>query len=487
MCTLKRVAGFCVRPRRRSAWTRLHSWQGIQNPNRLDIALRNGSPTRRRSGVSGPTPAPVYAMARFVDFSRGVEVTERRRVADWATDWDHLGRQYHEEAIDVWEELRSRCPVAHTQRFGGAWLPVNYSDVFAVAHDTVTFSSQNATVVDVPPENPIVLPPITLDPPEQTSYRRLMLPLFTPSAVARYVPDVEALCHSLIDSFIGDGRADAGADYAQYVPVMVTAKLLGLPDSDSDQFTAWIHDFIERGPNEPEVGAAAVREVLSYFREQLAFRREHPGDDITSLLAEATLNGESLHDRIKASMLFVLLIGGIDTTWTTLGGALCHLAKHPDDQARLRHDPGLLDTAVEEFLRFYAPVEIGRVATRDAEVGGCPVAKGDYVWLSFPAANRDPAAFPDADRFVIDRSVNRHLAFGVGVHRCLGSNLARMELKVGVATWLERVPPFRIEDGKTVEWTTGGIVRGPRIIPVAFEQVVGPAARPAELHSSTVR
>jgi cytochrome P450 len=395
-------------------------------------------------------------------------VTDRPHVADWATDWDHLGRQYHEEAVAVWEELRGRCPVAHTPRFGGAWLAVNYADVMAVTHDTATFSSRETNLYDVRPQRLLVMPPISLDPPEQTSYRQLLLPMFTPSAVEHLAPQVEALCHRLIDAFIDTGHADAGGDYAQHVPVLMTARLLGLPESDADRFRAWIHDMIERGQSEPEVGAQAIRELLSYFREQLAHRRENPGDDVTSLLANAEVNGEPLDERTRAAMLLLMLIGGVDTTWTALGASLWHLATHPEDQARLRQQPELLDTALEEFLRFYSPVEIGRIATRDTMVGGCPIAEGDRFWLAFPAANRDPVEFPDADQFVIDRQPNRHVAFGVGAHRCLGSNLARMEMKVAIATWLQRVPPFRLRADTTVEWTTGGNVRGPRVIPITF-------------------
>jgi hypothetical protein len=211
---------------------------------------------------------------------------------------------------------------------------------------------------------------------------------------------------------------------------------------------------------EPQVGAQAIRELLSYFREQLAHRRDHPSD-VTTLLDNAEVNGEPLDERTRAAMLLLLLIGGIDTTWTALGASLWHLTTHPDDQARLRQQPELVDTALEEFLRFYAPVEIGRIATRDTILSGCPIAAGDQMWLSFPAACRDPAEFPDADQFVIDRQPNRHVAFGAGVHRCLGSNLARMEMKVAIATWLQRVPTFRLREDTTVEWTTSGNVRGP--------------------------
>lgn len=195
--------------------------------------------------------------------------------------------------------------------------------------------------------------------------------------------------------------ADAGRDYAQHVPVFVTARLLDLPATDGEQFRGWVHDIVELGPGDVERSIQATREALSYFRDQLADRRAQGGDDVTTLIANGEIDGVPVPEKLQAAMLLLLLLGGIDTTWSALGSALLHLATHPEDQARLRAEPKLLDTAVEEFLRFYAPAEIGRLAMRDTEIGGCPVAAGDHVWVSFPAANRDPTKFSDADRFII--------------------------------------------------------------------------------------
>ena len=395
-------------------------------------------------------------------------MVERRPVLDWAKDWDHLGRQYHEQAIEVWSDLRERSPIAHTDRFGRAWMPVRFEDIAAVAHDTTRFSSLEVNLFDVKPERMLTLPPIMLDPPDHAAHRRLMLPRFTPTAVAELIPVTEALCHRLLDRIADAGRADAGIDYAQHVPVLITAKLLGLPDADADQFRAWIHDIIELGFTDPEANQRASREVLAYFNDHLEDRRERGGDDLTAWLAHAHLGDSPLPPRTQAAMLFLLLIGGIDTTWTTLGAALYHFATHPEDQARLRAEPELLDSAIEEVLRFYAPVEIGRIVTQNTELAGRSVSAGDHVWLSYPAANRDPEAFDEADRFIIDREHNRHLAFGVGVHRCLGSNLARMELQVAVRTWFERIPTFELDPTRPVGFTQGGTVRGPRVIPLRF-------------------
>ena len=166
-------------------------------------------------------------------------------------------------------------------------------------------------------------------------------------------------------------------------------------------------------------------------------------------------------------MLRLLLIAGIDTTWSAIGAALWHLAEHPEDAARLRAEPGLMPTAIEELLRAYAPVTMAREVIRDTEIDGCPIKAGNMVLLSFPAANRDPAMFPDADRVVLDRAVNPHAAFGLGIHRCVGSNLARMELTVAVETFLRRVPAFRMAG--PVRWAPG-TVRGPRTLPMVFAE-----------------
>jgi cytochrome P450 len=163
----------------------------------------------------------------------------------------------------------------------------------------------------------------------------------------------------------------------------------------------------------------------------------------------------------------LLLVAGIDTTWSSIGSALWHLATHPEDQARLRAEPELMDCAIEEFLRFYSPVTMARYVVDDTEFGGCPMKRGEKVLMAFPAGNRDPAHFDRADEFVIDRQLNRHFAFGSGIHRCLGSNLARMELRVAIERFLARVPTFELTDPGAVSWT-GGQVRGPRAVPVAW-------------------
>ncbi len=186
-----------------------------------------------------------------------------------------------------------------------------------------------------------------------------------------------------------------------------------------------------------------------------------------SQLLAAEVDGEPVSEELIVGEAALLLVAGVDTTWSAIGSSLFHLASHPEDRLRMSSEPEIWPLAIEELLRFYSPVTMARIASEDTEVGGCPVSAGDRVLLNFPAANRDETAFDHADQFIIDREKNRHLAFGVGIHRCAGSNLARMELRVALEEWMAAIPEFELEDADAVTWA-GGQVRGPRSVPVVF-------------------
>lgn len=395
---------------------------------------------------------------------------------DWGRDLDILDSRFVRDPAAVWRELRQECPVAFTERRGRAWMPVLYDDVAAVANDTTHFSSRRISVIDLPDRQRedgamLTAPPITSDPPEHTWARRILLPAFSPHQIEIMTPITRAVARELIDEFADRGRADAARDFAQHIPVRVIAHMLGVPASDEDMFTDWAVRILQEGFNDLEAGLDAIIEVLEYFGVRVDERAAIPGserpDDLLTLLVETEVEGEPLDRRHLLGTCFLLLLAGIDTTWSAIGSSLWHLATHPDDQARLRAEPELLDSAIEEFLRFYSPVTMAREVLADVDAVGCPMHAGDKVLMSFPAANRDPAHFDDPDTFVIDRQHNRHVAFGKGIHRCLGSNLARMELKVALEEWLARVPTFEIIDPDVVTWT-GGQVRGPRTIPVRW-------------------
>jgi hypothetical protein len=284
--------------------------------------------------------------------------------------------------------------------------------------------------------------------------------------VESYEKMTRDLCRRQIDGFAGAGHVDAAADYAQQIPVRVIGKILGVPEALSDTFTGWVRDVLEFA-DEPERSHRGGDGILNFLLQHLELRKDDPQDDLISQLAHTDHEGERIEDSLILGMAGLVLIAGIDTTWSAIGSALWHLARNPDHAARLIAEPELMDSAIEEFLRAYSPVTMARMVKADAEFKGCAMAAGDKVLMNFPAANRDPAAFDQADEVILDRSVNRHVAFGTGIHRCAGSNLARMELRVAIEEWLARIPTFRLADEAEVTWA-GGQVRGPRSIPVVF-------------------
>jgi cytochrome P450 len=418
--------------------------------------------------------APTGKLSRIRDL-RGAEEpdmtddttrSERPPVADWTTDWDHLDPRWRNDPFPIWDELR-RFPIAHTARFMGVYLPTRYEDVRAIAYDTTHFSSRRVMVREHRPEKTTPTPPLTSDPPHHKAQKQVLIPPFLPDEIARIEPRARRICGELIDRFIGDGSCDAAQQYGRHIPVRVIASMLGVPEEDGDLYIRWIHQVLELGITDNEIMWKAIREMTSYFVAEMEKRKSAPRADLITHVMQAEIDGAPIPDEMALSMLRLLLGAGIDTTWSAIGASLWHLAKTPTDTARLVAEPQLIPTAIEEFLRAYAPVTMAREVIADTEINGCPIKAGNMILLSFPAANRDPARFPDADQVIIDRQENRHAAFGLGIHRCVGSNLARMEMTVAIEEWLKRIPEFRLDPSRPVTWSEG-TVRGPRLLPLLF-------------------
>jgi len=388
-------------------------------------------------------------------------------VTDWVHDFDHTDPRWTESPYQIWNELRATSPVVHTERFLGCYMPTTFEAVKQITYDTEHFSSRRVVVRDVRPET-IPAPPITSDPPEHKPAKQLLLPSFTPDAIKKLEPRVRAICNELIDGFIDDGGCDAAARYSRHIPVRAIAHMLGIPEADGDRFIKWIHEILELGIKDQSALIRAVQEMIAYFGGHIERRKKEPTDDlITTLVNARDKDGRPLSDAHVQGTLRLLLIAGIDTTWSAIGSSFWHLAKTPADRERLLAEPELLPTAIEEFLRAYAPVTMAREVMKETEISGCPIKPGNMVLLSFPAANRDPAMFPDADKVMIDRKQNPHAAFGLGIHRCIGSNLARMEMTVAIEEWLKRIPDFRLDPAGKVTFSEG-TVRGPRQLPILF-------------------
>lgn len=389
-------------------------------------------------------------------------------VSDWTTDFDHADPVWAADPYPIWERLRATCPIAHSDRYGGVWLPTRHEDIAAIAYDTEHFSSRSVLVTEGRPTVPApqgIAPPISSDPPFHHEARRLLLPAFSPRAIAPLEPFTSACCHELLDAVTGREIVDGAVDYAQHIPVRVIARMLGFPAEDAERFRRFVHNTLEAVDLPVEQRMQNFLELDAYLSAQIDDHLANPRDDLTSYLLAAEMDGEPLGPGHVRGTIALLLLAGIDTTWSAIGASLWHLARTPADRERLQTEPDLLPTAVEELLRAYAPVTMARLVRDDVEFNGCPMRAGEWVLLPFPAANRDPEAFERADEVVIDRAENRHAAFGLGIHRCVGSNLARMELRVALEVWLERVGSFELADPAAVEWS-GGQVRGPRRLPL---------------------
>ena len=394
-------------------------------------------------------------------------------VGDFATDFDHTDPAWVADPYPIWDDLRQRCPVAHSDRYGGTWLPVTHDLVSEVAYDHEHFTSRSVVVSarrpgpdDLPA--PIGLsPPITSDPPFHSIVRRMLLPAFTPTPTAALEPFTRELCRELLRATEGRTTFDAALEYAQHIPVRVIVRYLGFRQEDADMFRSIIRLVLEEVDLPPDEREERFIEVDAFMDAQIEDHIAHPRDDLTSFLLEAEIDGHKLPvEQVRGTMV-LLMIAGIDTTWSAIGASLWHLAQHPEDRRRLATEPGLMDTALEELLRAYAPVTMARLVATDFDFHGHPFKEGDWLLLPFPAANRDPAVFENPGQVRLDRARNRHAAFGLGRHRCLGSNLARMELRVALEEWLARYPDFELSDPNAVTWSAGQ-VRGPRTLPVAI-------------------
>ncbi len=397
-------------------------------------------------------------------------------VLDWHADFDMFDPAYLLDPFPMLGDIReSECPIAHTDRWSGSWLPTRYDDVVAIAQEHETFTSRQIVVTPPPPQqfegaySAVAAPPITSDPPDHHWHRRLILPTFSPQSVAKYESVSRELCNNLIDTFIHTGQADAAAQYAQQIPVRVISIMLGVPLTMADEFTSWVRGVLEIGLQDPVARLENRNKIVSYFVGQVADRKANPreNDLITELLAAKDGDGNPVTDAYVLGVCNLMLVAGVDTTWSAIGSSLWHLAQRADHRQQLRDHPDLWPRAIEELLRVYAPVTMARIVDHDVEFQGCPMKAGDRVLMSFPSANRDPRMFENPDEVILDREHNRHVAFGAGIHRCAGSNLARLEVRVATQVWLERIPEFELVDPTAVTWA-GGQVRGPRQCMVKF-------------------
>ncbi len=374
---------------------------------------------------------------------------------------DHYDPGYAADPFPLLARLRAERPVSHSDAYGGYWTVTRYEDVREVIQRTGVFSSRYSSVPKDIGLGDFCIPPLHLDPPEHTRFRKLLANAFVPKRVAGYEAATRERVVSLLTSLVDGGQSfDASQDFARIVPTSVVCQLLGCPDM-TDTFTGWVQRLLDQATTNPEDAKAAGMELFQFLVTTVGRRRVEPGDDVLSFLTQAEMDGDRLEDHEIVLVAALLVLAGIDTTWGTLATTIHHLATHPDDQRRLREHPELIGSAREEFLRAFASVTIARLVAEDTGFHGCPLRKDEMVLVSLPSANRDEGEFPDAETVHLDRQPNRHLAFGSGIHGCLGANFARMEMTIALQELLRIVPPFRLAEDAEVTWTRGQ-VRSPK-------------------------
>lgn len=380
--------------------------------------------------------------------------------------FDHLSPALADDLQETLARMRSGCPVAHSDRHGGFWVVTRYDEVLAVAQDWASFSSAHGLTV---PPAPIAVRnlPVEVDPPLQRVYKRLINAYFTPHAVAPWEDRTRDLVTRLLDGFVAQGTADFMADFARPYPALSFFDVaLDAPPGDVER-VAYLASKAST-PSDPEA-AACWAGLSEWIRSFVAQRREQPPrGDVVDGVINADIEGRPITDEEIVGVLQLLILGGLETTAGALGMIMVRLCQHPEIAEELRQDPSRIPGAVEELLRLDPPfIAVARTATRDTTIAGQDVKAGEKVIVYWLSANRDEDQFPGADVFDLDRHSNRHLAFGAGPHRCAGSNVARMNLRIALEEITTRLRDLRLQPGADVDYHST-FTRAPLAVPIRF-------------------
>jgi cytochrome P450 len=367
-----------------------------------------------------------------------------------------------EEPQPMYKMLRESNPVFRPGPQGPVVLS-RLADIEMALKRTDMFSS-NMDAVDLGNIRPLI--PLQIDPPEHAKYRRILDPLFTPREMAGREPAVTALVNEIIDGFADRGECDFHAEFAVPLPCTVFLQLLGLPLEDLDKFLAW-KDEVIRPEGARQSASPTAYAIYEYFERAIEDHIANPRGDVLSALIAAQVDGEPLSRDEMLDICFLFLIAGLDTVTDSLDCFFVYLARHPEQRRLLIDQPDILPSAIEELLRWETPVPgVARVALQNVEIGGCPISKGERISPLLGAANTDPAEFNDPDVVDFTRNPNRHRAFGGGPHRCLGSHLARLELRVALREFHRRIPDYEIRPGTELKYTSA--LRSVESLPLTF-------------------
>jgi cytochrome P450 len=397
-------------------------------------------------------------------------------------DFDQHSPAYKANFSSMIQNLRSQCPVVWSEQHGGYWVVTGRELIGQMAKRPDLLSNDHDPLGRRRGYGGIAIPSpvnsrtrggfLEMDPPEQLAYRQVLNPHLSPTAVERWRPMVTDLARACLDEVIESGRIDFVDDLANIVPAVLTMGMLGFPLVDWVHYCEPAHATVYTPPNSPDYGRVIELMLLMAARlaDELGRAKDSPRPGMLASLVEAQQKDpEVFNDEDILGTLVLLIGGGFDTTTALVSHALHWLDSRPTERARLTEDPSLLDTATEEFLRFATPAQGGgRTITADCEIAGHQFHEGDRVWMAYALANHDPEAFPDPDQIIVDRFPNRHAAFGLGVHRCIGSNLARMSFKTLIVEVLARISDYQVRPDGVVRYEDVGTINGYQHLPASF-------------------
>ncbi len=397
---------------------------------------------------------------------------------------DLLSQATKRDLVAFSTHLREQGPLVRCSNpfgTGNTWIVTTYEDALALLKDARFVKDQRKVFSeqDVRQTNDVVRrflmfrhDMLTSDPPDHTRLRGLVSKAFTPRMIEQLRPRIEQIADELLRAMSAQGTMDLIADFAFPLPITVICELLGIPKEDLQQFRAW-SQLIVVGPlgPQPDQALAALEEFIQYIKRLLADKRSHPGNDLTSGLVQVEEQGDRLSEDELISMVWLLIIAGHETTVNLIGNSMLALLRHPQQLELLRANPSLLPSAVEELLRYTAPVSLStpRWASEDVVIHDQVIRKGETVFVSLIAADTDPAQFPDPTRLDVTRQENQHVAFGKGIHYCLGAPLARLEGQIAIGMLLQRFPHLRLaQEPEQLIWGQNPLLHGLTSLPVAF-------------------
>jgi cytochrome P450 len=395
--------------------------------------------------------------------------------------FDRHTPEYREHFEEIATEMLDKCPVAWSDTYGGHWVAAGHDEVFALArsaeylsndHDVNNVRKGYKGITIPTPEVEFQGGFLEMDPPEQRHYRQVLNPYLSPAAVARWTPVVDELVRACLNERIESGRIDFVDDLANVVPAVLTLAMLGVPLKNWSLYCEAVHASVYTRPDSPEM--MRVREdQMKMFQDmygQMAEIKASPRPGMIDALVRADINGKTPPDMELLGVIALVIGGGFDTTTALTAHSLEWLSENPAERERLsRERDTLLDPATEEFLRFYTPAPgDGRTISADCEIAGTQFKEGERLWLSWAMSNRDPSVFPNPNAIDLARTGNRHHSFGLGIHRCIGSNVARMVFKRMLTDVLDRMPDFQCDPAGAVHYETIGVIQGMKHLPATF-------------------